>query len=160
MITILNEMKTQIFLAFSILLLCSCHPNDQIDPEQREGYCENWSLVQMTGNVANRPPTTGNDMEWQESILLYSNLTFVKTRERNDGTRQETGTYTIETLTDGKYLTLTYNSENDLIANCIAGLNEVLKFNDTGDKLMGTWAACDGPGLFYDITDRKNCGEN
>jgi hypothetical protein len=152
-------MKNSIILAFSILLLFSCHSNDQIDPEKLDSECGNWRLVQMTGNVASLPPATGNDMEWQESILLYSNLTFVKTRERDGFTKQETGKYTIETLSDGKYLSLTYNSQNDLIASCVAGLNEVLKFNDTGDKLMGTWSACDGPGLLYEITDGENSND-
>jgi hypothetical protein len=153
-------MKNQIILAFSILLLFSCHSNDQLDPEQLDKYCENWRLVQMIGNIANRPPATGNDMAWQESILLFSNLTFVKTRERDNSTKQETGTYTIQTLSDGKYLNLTYNSENDLIANCTSGLTELLKFSDKGDQLMGTWSACDGPGLFYEVADRRNCDDN
>jgi hypothetical protein len=135
-------MKNRIILLCSILALFSCHSNNQIDPEQLDNYCESWRLVMMTGNIANRPPATGNDMEWQETILLFSNLTFVKTRERGSTTKQESGTYSIETLSDGKYLNLSYGSKNDLIASCTSGLTELLKLNDTGDKLTGTWSAC------------------
>jgi hypothetical protein len=139
-------MRNQIALFFSICILMACSTDKEID----NGQCaQKWQLTSMSGNIANVPPSTGDDMEWQEWYLLYANNTFTKTRTRDDVTTEEGGTYAIVTLSDGNYLELTYHSENNLIGNCTADSKELLrKYSD--DKLTGTWSACDGPGLIYE----------
>ena len=119
---------------------------------------EKWQLIKMTGNIANMPPLTGNDMTWQEWFLLYPDYTFIKTRERDNIANEESGTYAIVTLSDGEYLELVYKSNNDLIGNCTGDGIEVLRIKSE-EELVGTWSICDGPGLFYEKTE-YNCGEN
>ncbi len=112
-------------------------------------FPQTWRLVQMTGNIANMPPATGEDMSWQESITLNENKTFVKTQKRNQSVTSASGTYAFVTLSGVNYLKLTYDSENDLIANCTTELDELLRVDVRERQLIGSWSACDGPGLFY-----------
>jgi len=147
-------MRNQIILTFLIGTLISCSSDKEI---QREPCPEKWQLIKMSGNDANIPPSTGSDMAWQESYLLYPNGTFTKTRKRDNVTTEENGTYAIITLSDGKYLELVYKSKNDLIGNCTIEAKELLKI--TSEKeLVGTWWACDGPGLFYEKVE-YNCAK-
>src|SRR6267154_1322555 len=100
-------MRSQVILSLLIVTLIACSPDKKIDPDQCP---EKWQLVKMSGNDANVPPSTGSDMDWQEWYLLYSDRTFTKTRERESLVTEETGTYAIVTLSDGKYLELIYKS--------------------------------------------------
>ena len=110
---------------------------------------QKWQLVEMSGSLANVPPSTGSDMSWQEHYLLYPDSTFVKSRTQEGTVTEESGTYTFVTLDDGEYLELTYPSENELIGNCTGESKELLFFKSE-NKLTGTWQACDGPGLVYE----------
>ncbi len=109
-----------------------------------------WKLVMMSGSVAGIPPATGNDMEWQEKYILNPDKTFIKSRTIKSNSFEENGTYTKLTLSDGTYLEFSYPSENDLIGNCTSDTKELLKLEENDTKLVGTWWACDGPGLFYE----------
>ncbi len=145
-------MKNQIILTFLIGILVSCSSDKEIDIEP----CPvKWQLVRMSGNIANIPPSTGSDMAWQEWYVLYPDDTFIKTRERDNAVNEEKGTYAIVTLSDGEYLELTYKLKNDLIGNCSIDAKELLKINSE-DELIGTWWACDGPGLFYEKVKCKD----
>ncbi|MDZ7692138.1 MAG: hypothetical protein U5K69_13570 [Balneolaceae bacterium] len=94
--------------------------------------------------------TTGEDMAWQESYVLYTDHTFVKSSTRyGDGeTIKAEGTYTIENATDRKRLVLTYPNDNDIIGNCTSEPEEYLYFN-SNNKLVNAWSMCDGPELEY-----------
>ena len=149
-------MKNPIILTFVLGSLLSCASDDEIAieqcPEKRQLIPEKWQLIRMSGNVANIPPSTGTDMAWQEWYLLYPDDTFNKTRERHNVITEEQGTYAIVTLSDGEYLELAYKSKNDLIGNCTIEAKELLKIKSE-DEMIGTWSACDGPGLFYEKVD-------
>ncbi len=153
-------MRNQIILTFLISALISCSPDNDIksDHEIEGEQCpEKWQLTMMTGNIANVPPSTGSDMEWQEWYVLYPNDTFTKTRERDNVITEENGTYAMVSLSDGEYFELTYDSDNDIIGNCVIEAVEVLTINSE-DELVSTWQACDGPGLFYKKVE-FNCDE-
>jgi len=109
---------------------------------------EKWQLVEMTGNIANVPPLTESKMPWQEWYVFYPDHSFSKIRVRDNVTIDANGSYRVVTLSDGQYLELLYPSVNDLIGNCSAEAKELLAIKHD-DELIGTWWACDGPGLFY-----------
>ncbi|MDH5475899.1 MAG: hypothetical protein OEX22_09435 [Cyclobacteriaceae bacterium] len=138
-------MKNLIFASTIIGTLTSCSYDEVLDSEQ---YPQKWKLIEMSGNIANVPPSTGSDMTWQEEYLLYSDNTFIKSRERGNVVMEEIGTFDFVILSDGKYLELIYESDNDLIGNCTSKAEELLKLS-SDNKLTGTWQACDGPGLVY-----------
>jgi hypothetical protein len=132
---------------FGLLIVCiSCSQIDHIASEQ---YPQKWKLTEMSGSVANIPPSTGSDMEWQEYYLLNADGTFIKHRERDYEVKVESGIYNFINLSDGKYLELVYPSDNELVGNCTQEPIEILKLNSV-NKLIGTWWACDGPGLKYE----------
>ncbi len=145
-----STVKKIIFTVFSICILFSCSNDDESTTTEFDAkqYPQKWQLIEMTGSIANVPPTRGNDMEWQEYYILQSNKTFIKSREVNSEITEATGTYKFITLSDDTYIELLYPSNNILIGNCTAEHKELIRVN-TNDKLTGTWAACDGPGLFY-----------
>ena len=116
-----------------------------------EPYPQKWQLMEMPGNIADVPPSTGSDMAWQEYYLLYSDSIFIKSREEKNVITEETGRFAFVTLSDGKYLELIYELNNDQIGNCTSEAKELLKLA-TENKLIGTWWACDGPGLVYERT--------
>ncbi|WKN41104.1 hypothetical protein [Tunicatimonas pelagia] len=144
------------YFIFSLLLLftaCSTQEDADLEASAQESDSEQevqkWQLVEMSGNIANVPPTTGDNMSWQEFYLLQSDNTFKKVREQYGETKEASGTYEYVTLSDGEYLELTYSSENNLIGNCSGETNELL-FVESENTLIGTWRACDGPGLVYE----------
>jgi hypothetical protein len=142
-------MKNLTLLASLISIIISCSSDKEIDIQTDT---EKWQLTEMTGNIANVPPLTGSGMNWQEWYLLNSNHTFTKTREQDGATRTATGTYAITVLSDGKYIEFTYETGSELAGSCTLASVEQLRFINE-DKLMGTWAYCDGPGLTYKKMD-------
>ncbi len=143
------------FLLFCALLICfACSNNDKTTDEDQvslkaDQYPQKWQLMAMTGMVANVPPTTGDDLEYQETILLHSDNTFTKIREATGTSVEISGGFEIEIEGDGRYLILTYPEKNELVGNCSIEPKEWFRF-DSETQLVGTWWACDGPGLFYD----------
>lgn len=147
-------MKNLIFVTVLIGSFISCSLNKGIEPENLEEnidiekYSHKWELIEMSGNIANMPTATGSAMEWQEYYILNLDSTFTKSRKRDNIVKEESGTYVFLTLSDGKYLELSYNSDNDLIGNCTSESKELLKLN-SDNTMIGTWWACDGPALIY-----------
>ncbi len=146
-----------------MIMFAACETQDEVSPEatveqsDAESYLEKWQLVEMSGSIANVPPTTGSDMAWQEYYLLYEDDTFKKVREQDGNIKEASGTYEFVTLSDGEYLELTYPSENELIGNCSVEPKEMLSI-ESEDKLIGTWWACDGPGLVYEKVEQNQGG--
>jgi len=140
-----NKMKNLIIISLLICTLFSCTKADEFDIKQ---YPQKWQLIKMTGQIPNSE-TTGTNMEWQEFYLLNSDSTFIKSRERDGILTEEYGSFSFEDLSDGKYLVLTYETDNTIIGNCTSELKEVLVL-ESNKSLVGTWSACDGPGLEYE----------
>jgi len=110
-------------------------------------YPQKWQLVKMSGQMRGSE-TTGENMLWQEYYVLNSDGTFIKMRKQKNKVTAAKGKYEFVDLSDGKYLKLTHESKNKIIGNCSSDLIEHLRV-DTDSTLMGTWLACDGPGLAY-----------
>ena len=134
-----------LFFLILIGFLSACTKDNDPTPET-EG--EQWQLVKMWGQIPNSE-TTGEDMEWQESYFLLDNGEFLKSRTQNGVEKEARGKASFEELSDGMYLVLEYEENNDLIGNCFGDLREEL-FLESEDKLISTWQACDGPGLEYE----------
>ena len=97
------------YLIFGLLLIfAACSDSQTIDPESSQStdnttsYLDKWQFVEMSGSIANVPPTTGSEMAWQEYYLLYDDNTFTKVREQDDDTKEASGTYEFITLPDGE----------------------------------------------------------
>ncbi len=134
-------------LSLISLLLCfviSCSKDQKVDPNR---YPQKWQLVKMTGQIPNAE-TTGDDMEWQEYYVLYSDRTFSKYRERDSVSTNASGTFVFNTVSDATYLELHYGSGNDIIGSCTSDYTESLWLKSESE-LIGTWFYCDGPGLEY-----------
>ena len=140
-------MKNQCALLF-FLALAACTFNN-VQPEKRGVALEQpekWQLVEMSGNIANVPPATGNNMTWQEWYVLYPDHSFTKTRVRDNITTSANGSYSVIS-SDKQYLELMYPSDNTLIGNCTAEAKELFAIFE--NKIVSTWSMCDGPGLTY-----------
>lgn len=87
-------------------------------------------------------------MEWQEYYLLQEEDRFLRVRMQSGAKVEAKGTAHFEQKSDGIYLVLEYEENNALIGNCTGDLKEEL-FLESDNKLVGTWQACDGPGLEY-----------
>lgn len=141
-------MKNLLAILAFILLATSCA--DPILEKTIIDYVhpESWVLVKMTGSFSGSE-TTGDNMEWQEAYLLNRDNTFSKIRVKDGIKKVETGTYNwIENNNGSKTLELTYPTYNALIGNCTSEPKEYLHLNND-NLLFSSWAACDGPGLYY-----------
>lgn len=144
----------QLILLIIFLAACSADGNDSDDliDLRAEGFPQRWELIAMSGMVANIPPSTGADMEWQEHYILFVDNTFVKLRVINNRSIEDNGTFSIVELSDGKYIEFTYKEKSELVGNCSNQAKEFLRF-ESETELVGTWWACDGPGMFYVRTE-------
>jgi len=138
-------MKVLFGIVILVMASCSGQNNSDIDLKNNP---QTWKLVKMTGSLQHSE-TTGNEMAWQEQILL-SNGSFEKIRIENGQSTKVTGSYEFSEESDGPYLILKYTSSSELIGNCTGNLMEYYRVLPN-DKLQGTWLACDGPGLEYDL---------
>jgi len=106
-----------------------------------------WKLVEMTGSMVNSQ-TVGENMEWQETYEFLPDGSFNKERVQDGKTSTATGKYRIQTARYGTNLILTYKDEVEIISTC-TGTKEESLIATNNYKLLGTWSACDGPGLTY-----------
>lgn len=149
-----------LLLTFLILCLVSaCSEATDPTPDQHElvttQFPQKWQLISMSGQIANEPPATGASMAWQEYYLLNTDGTFSKSRERKGKIQVFSGKFTIEDLSDRKYLILSYDAANEIIGTCTPEPKEVLALAPNG-KLYNSWSACDGPGLVYSKVNIEN----
>jgi hypothetical protein len=138
-------------LFFFLIALISCTYNNIAKPEKKginPEQPEKWQLIEMSGSIANVPPLTGSDMDWQEWYVFNRDHSFTKTRVRNNATTSANGIYSVVTLSGEQFLELTYPTGNELIGNCTAEAKELLSI-ESEDELASTWRMCDGPGLIY-----------
>ena len=146
-----------VMVLLTMLYSISCSTDQTMQPvlaeEVTTEFGENewpqkWQLVEMSGNMSNVPPQTGDEMDYQEWYVLRENGTFTKTRTRENAIKQTEGTYSIKAYGHGKFIEFTFQSENSLLGNCDSTLSESLHIS-AENELRGTWLICDGPGLTY-----------
>lgn len=90
----------------------------------------------------------GNHLQWREFYLLREDGSFLKSRLDDGVKTSATGTFTFEETEEYTRLILTYEAPNEIIGNCDDNLQETLLLLGS-NLLIGTWSACDGPGLEY-----------
>ncbi len=144
-------MKNIISGVLIVVISFSCSFNKEIDSELFDSneYPQQWQLIQTSINIPNEPPKEGSDMLYQEYYLILEDKSFIKTREQDGIVTQASGTYDYVVYGDEDYLELSYESDNDMVANCSIETKELLKV-ESDNTMIGTWWECDGPGLFYE----------
>ena len=138
-------MKHLVILIAFLFVFNSC-TKDTV-PTDSSGYYGKWTLVKMSGTIANSE-TTGAAMAWQEFYLFNNNGTFTKSRDQNGFKTTVSGIYTATNRTDGIYFELIYPKDSELIGSCYGNLKEEL-YLTANNTLSSTWKNCDGPGLEY-----------
>lgn len=143
-------------LTFIFLLLCalfSCRKTVETPVEKvfLNEYPQKWQLIKMYGQVPNSE-STGTDMRCQESYVLKSDGTFIKSRDTKGVLTEGSGTFIFETVLGEKYLKLTFTTSSSIIESCTSISRTELLYikTDTKNKMLGGAAACDGPGLEYE----------
>jgi hypothetical protein len=142
-------MKKLTVLFILLYTFSSCSEDSEV--VSSADYSGKWTLVKMSGMKSNSE-TTGSDMDWQEFYVFDHDGTFAKTRERGGNKTTASGTYTINTISDGDYLQLSYPQKSNIIGNCSGNQKEELYLNSK-NLLTTSWKNCDGPSLEYDITE-------
>lgn len=137
-------MKCTVFVCLIFLGFTSCI--DDVD-HAGEDFPQQWQLVRMS-NSQTQSEKSGVHMDWQEFYLLKEDGTFLKSRLRNGAKISATGTYLVEETEDETRVIFTYDAPSDIIGSCSTELQESLVVVGN-DLLIGTWWACDGPGLEY-----------
>lgn len=136
-------MKKLLLILFGLYILISCDKKFDLDE-----FPQKWQLTSMFGEALNSV-VSGSDMEWQESYMLNSDGTFIKSRIRNGVLTVASGTFVFKNASDDKILELYFENSSDIIGSCnTAELKETLWVRSE-IKMTGTWSYCDGPGLEY-----------
>ena len=137
-------------------MLNTCNSEDTPNENEKspqnlklDEFPQKWQLFQMTGQMSDEPPSKGEDMSWQEFYVLNADKTFTKQREHNGEVTESKGTYTFSNSEDENLLILKHNLPSQIIGNCTGDNTETLSFDKKKSNFIGTWWACDGPGLFY-----------
>lgn len=134
-----------IFLCFLISALVTACIDDIEDAEAR--FPQQWQLIRMTGQ-GDAADKTGDRLQWQEFYLLNPNGEVLKSRLEDGVKTTITGQYAFQESEEETLLILTYDEPSDIIGSCVEELTETLRLLDSS-RLIGTWSACDGPGLEY-----------
>jgi hypothetical protein len=146
-----------LFLALTVSTVNCDQPASEANAAFPQGIPASLKLIQMTGNIAGVPPLEGENMDWQEEIDFLPFNRFVK-RRTLAGTEVELmadGVYEVEGSLKNNDLVikLVYSAGSTLIASC-SPPEEFLSVR--GNSVQGSWAICDGPGLFYTWTKFLN----
>ncbi|MDG1571934.1 hypothetical protein OZ410_06370 [Robiginitalea sp. M366] len=147
-------MKT-ICIMSMLLLATACSTTEEplnpvsFDPDSLP---QTWELYRMSGNTQGSV-TEGEQMQWQETYAFLADGTFVKTRLREGVTLNATGTFTFVNEDGQSGIRLTYPEDSPLIGNCTGDFTEYLYVDQDPTTLLGSWWACDGPGLYYQQVD-------
>lgn len=137
--------------AFLLIILLSCS-DEELSPESFDiqNFPQFYQLSGMNTGLSGQI-LTGNDLPYQETILLKASKKFVKTRNTKDTTIIGEGTFEFMVNGESIILTMTYAMETELISSCkkekiVERLNVDLLGFLTGGSLP-----CDGPGVYYEL---------
>ena len=136
----------KLIILFCLISLCLTACIDDVD-NAGERFPQQWQLVRMS-NAGSHSEKTGGRMDYQEFYLLKEDSTFLKSRLDDGIKTSATGTYSVEETEEQTLLIFTYAAPSEIIGTCGPELQETLVV--LGENLLlGTWWACDGPGLEY-----------
>lgn len=133
-------------LLLSLFISCTDDNGTTADLVQQEISVE-LNLVKMSGQIRGSE-TTGEDMSWQETYILGSEMRFKKIRKTDEGSSTSEGKFDIVMINSDKYLKFIHDADSELVGNCTGDKIELLKYTSS-DSVESTWNACDGPGLMY-----------
>ncbi|NMM47315.1 lipocalin family protein [Marinigracilibium pacificum] len=138
-------MNKFIYIPMLIFALVSCANIDN-KTIQDQSITGNWTLHKM---IAGRSQTefTGSELGRYESYTFRGDKTFTKTVKESNSSKSASGNYSLEDLSDGKYIKLEYDNDSELIDNCTGDQTEYLRIEEK--ELIGGSAPCDGPMLIY-----------
>lgn len=122
---------------------------DKEEPEQQSGeVVGQWQLKEVVSGWTNQT-TDASELGYEEFYEFRPDSTMRKFRSNG---ASASGIYSIQNLSDGKYLEVVYDDEKtDLKESC--GGNEFLKIEN--GNLFGGSLPCDGPGLNYVKVESK-----
>ena len=147
-----KTMKNLLLLLMTIGTLFSCSKTDDANKTEMfasDHYPQKWVLVEMSGQIPNST-TTGDDMPWQEYYILDVDGTFLKHRDYLGSSREGTGTFSFAIQDNEQFLKLSYSEADEIVGTCSSvKQTETLRL-EASNTLIGTWWACDGPGLKYE----------
>ena len=133
-----------------MVIMIGCSPADDTPGFTMVGE---WELVRSI-DAWTGVETTGEDMWAQETYIFSQDSTFRKQRIMDGVMSEATGGY-IESGGGSsppfvRNVTLTFRSGFEIIGACTPSEGiELLRVLEDG-TMVNTWAACDGPELFYE----------
>jgi hypothetical protein len=108
-------------------------------------------LVKITSSWTG-DEAAGDEMSWQETIVLSNDSTFLKRRNAVGTVTEATGHYTYITRDGKKYVELTYDqNDSALRASCSPTLTDLIEVKSNKLFINSDWQHCDGPILDYTV---------
>ena len=129
-----------------LFILISCSNSDEEVP-LTESLPQTWELTSIIVGISGEM-LDKNELPWQETLVLNSNNSFVRTRIFENETATATGLFMFIEGPEERQLLLIHNDDSPLIENCSNSNEERLRFS-SDNQLSGGAVPCDGPGLFY-----------
>lgn len=102
---------------------------------------------------------TGDDMSWQETIVLSDDSTFFKRRNDDGAITEASGHYSYVTRDGKDYVELTYDQGGEVLrSNCEPEPTDLIEVKSSTQFINAAWQRCDGPILEYEAHTAL-CGE-
>jgi hypothetical protein len=150
-------MKRILAFLFPAMVAIACE--EQAGPggyEVDNGCGLELKLVKMTSSWTG-DQSTGDKLEWQETIALSNDSTFFRRRTHESTVYEAAGRYAYVTYDDRRYVELTYDQNADNIrTSCLP--TELIEVTSSGQFRNTSWQACDGPVLDYEA-HAASCGD-
>ncbi len=137
----------RLFLLLMLLSLYACSKNEEETPLV-QGLPQIWQLSRLTIGLTGEV-LMGQELPYQETLLLAADSTFLKTRTDADMVTTASGTFEIVPFDGANFLILTHTERTGLLANCSNTLQERFRMDST-TNLSGGALPCDGPGLAFE----------
>jgi len=152
-------MKRLLLPTLFLLLSIACSSDDEnATRSENESYVLRLDLVSsIPGNPSSSDATktTGSAMEFQEYYSLDQEGAFMRHRERDGKTIEETGMYERGQWENKiPFIKFTYPDDSRLRGSCEVGNTEYLYLQENG-LYKNEWGACDGTFLEYQVQEKK-----
>ncbi len=101
---------------FLVFLSCSGSKEDGITFDANT-FPQQWELTGMSTGISGQF-LEGDDLPWTETIVLKTDMRFVKMRFVDNQKKEGEGVFEFNEINDETYLILNYDFETDLIESC------------------------------------------
>ena len=116
-----------------------------------DDYPHKWQLVSVLTGLSNTS-VSGDQLPYFEEYIFNSDNTFSKTRVVEKSTIVATGSFSVDKSDDKISLSLSYNSESEIIDNCSKELTEILLITSS-KSFSNNVLACDRGRMNYSRVD-------